>query len=122
VGLKIRPLPLESERYSFRMPLSRFAFIVKGRGYSAAEHAAVLESSEFSTRVVGVSDCVAAEPVVRQLVADGVQLIELCGGFTPAEAQALRALVGGRVPIGVVVYSDEQAAELTRLFSKPAGG
>jgi hypothetical protein len=62
------------------MPLSRFAFIVKGPGYSAAEHVAVLESREFSTRVVGVSSFAAAKPVVRQLVADGVQLI----GMRPA--------------------------------------
>ena len=84
------------------MQISRYAFIVKGPGYFAAEHAAEIRSQEFSTKIVGVSDFHAAIPVAQQLIADGIQLIELCGGFTEAEAEKLRRETGKKIPIGVV--------------------
>lgn len=99
------------------MPLTRFAFIVKAPGYTPDAHTAQINSGQFCTQVVGVSSLAAAIQAARLLVAGGVQLIELCGGFSEDEAQQLRAATGGQVPVGVVVYSPEQAAELERLFA-----
>lgn len=98
------------------MPLLRFAFIVKGPGYSPGEHRAELTSPQFSTRVVGVGDLVSAISVARELIDQGVQLIELCGGFSEDKAAELRQHTGNKVPVGVVVYTPEQAQELSRLF------
>ena len=98
------------------MSLSRYAFIVKAPGYSPKNHAADLSSDRFSTRIVGVSNLASAIEVAQQLVLCGVQLIELCGGFSEGEAQELRRQIGGKIPVGVVGYSDEQAQELGRLF------
>lgn len=98
------------------MPLSRFAFIIKAPGYSPNEHAAEISSEQFSTQVVGVSSLSSAIQVAQQLVASGVQLVELCGGFSEDEAQHLRVQIEYKVPVGVVVYSKEQAEELDRIF------
>ena len=98
------------------MPLSRFAFIVKAPGYSPSEHVVEISSEHFSTRVVGVSSLSSAIQVAHQLVAGGIQLIELCGGFSEDEAQHLRVQIEDRVPIGVVVYSENQAEELDRIL------
>lgn len=84
------------------MTLSRYAFIVKGPGYVSDEHTVEIRSQEFNTRVVGVSDFPMALSVVQQLIADDIQLIELCGGFTQSEADELRALTGDAVPINGV--------------------
>jgi hypothetical protein len=89
----------------------------QGPGYSPNEHAAELASGEFNTQVVGVSNFSSAVAVAKRLVADGVQLIELCGGFSEDEARDLRVHVAGAIPIGVVTYSPEQVEELDRLFS-----
>lgn len=86
------------------MQISRYAFLVKGPGYFPAEHTAEIRSQEFSTKVVGVSDFHAALPTVQQLIADGVQLIELCGGFTEVEAEELRRKTGRKIPIGAIKY------------------
>ncbi|MFN7663988.1 MAG: DUF6506 family protein [Inhella sp.] len=98
------------------MPLSRFAFIVKAPGYSPNEHAVEISSEQFSTQVIGVSSLASAIQVAHQLVASGVQLIELCGGFSEDDAEQLRVHIERKIPVGVVAYSKEQAEELERIF------
>jgi Family of unknown function (DUF6506) len=99
------------------MPLTQFAFIIKAPGYAPQSHTTQLDSPHFSTRIVGVSDASEAIAVVEQLVAQGVQLVELCGGFSAHEAASLRAHIGDVIPIGVVTYSAAQEARLAALFS-----
>jgi hypothetical protein len=65
---------------------------------------------------VGVPRIADAPAVAQQLVADGVELIELCGGFGGAGLGAVVAAVGGRVPVGAVFYGVEAANGLNRLF------
>lgn len=98
------------------MPLLRFGFIVKGPGYSPSEHSAEIASPQFCTRVVGVGDLASAVSAAQELIDQGVQLIELCGGFSESEAAELRQQTENRVPVGVVVYTSEQAQELHQLF------
>src|SRR5688572_28547249 len=98
------------------MPLSRFAMIVKAPGYDPAVHTASLSSSAFSTNVTCVSSFEQALGAAIALVQDGVQLIELCGGFTPEEADKLHIGIGGRIPVGVVRYSPEELTHLSMLF------
>jgi hypothetical protein len=88
------------------MQISRYAFIVKGPDYFPEQHTSEIRSPQFSTRIVGVSDYRTALLTAEQLIADGIQLIELCGGFTESEAVELRLSTGKRIPIGVVKYDD----------------
>jgi len=105
------------------MPLTRFAMIVKGPGYQPQIHSSVLASVAFSTTVTCVSSLEQALTVARGLLQDGVQLIELCGGFSPDEAEQVHASIGGGVPVGVVRYSEVEQAHLSAMFgSPPAGG
>jgi hypothetical protein len=98
------------------MPLTRFAFIVKAPGYTASTHMATLDSAQFSTRVIGVGDLDDAMRASANLVGDGIQLIELCGGFTSADAQAIRTHIRSAVPVGVVRYSAAEEQALASLF------
>lgn len=100
--------------------LKNFAFIVKAPGYMAETHHAELVSVDFSTQVIGVSNLGEAITSAQKLIQDGVQLIELCGGFSEDDAAELRLQTGHQVPVGVVVYSPEQAAELGDLFGQSA--
>ena len=99
------------------MPLTRYAFIVKGPGYAPERHVADFQSELFRTRIVGVSDLASAIDVARRLVDEGIQLIELCGGFRESEAREVREGIGNAIPVGVVLYDDAQAAELERRFA-----
>ena len=57
--------------------------------------------------IVFVPDESAAPRVAADLVADGVELIELYGGFGPTGAAAVSAAIGGRVPVGFVCFGME---------------
>lgn len=63
--------------------------------------------------VPGVDD---GPDAARQLLADGVELIELCGAFAGPGLAAVVDAVDGKVPVGAVFYGGEAATGLARLF------
>ena len=65
---------------------------------------------------VGVPSTTVDPDVVEALVAEGGQLIELCGAFGPAEAAAIVEMVDGRVPVGYVTSPASEAGGLQGLF------
>ncbi|MEQ1536804.1 MAG: DUF6506 family protein [Burkholderiaceae bacterium] len=101
------------------MALSKFAFIVKGEGYVPSQHSAEMSSDSFMTLIYGVSNLDSAKKVSQKLVSEKIQLIELCGGFSLEEAEAIRQHIANAVPVGLVTYSKSEELELQRLF-KPA--
>ncbi len=88
------------------MPQTNYAFVIKAPGYEMATHEATLESPEFHTGVVGVTALVDALTAVDRLVGDGVEIIELCGGFSPNEAAEIRGRAGPAVSVGLAVYEE----------------
>jgi hypothetical protein len=98
------------------MALSRFGFIVTGAGYEPATHRVTMASPLITTTMVGVSHPEQALPVARQMVADGVQLIELCGGFGPVWTAKVIAAIDGAVPVGSVGYGPESIDQMQKLF------
>jgi len=65
---------------------------------------------------VGIRSVTDAPSVARQMVADGAELIELCGGFGGPGLAAVISAVEGRIPVGAVFYGVEASAGLERLF------
>ena len=63
--------------------------------------------------VPSVSD---APSLARQLVEDGVEPIELCGGFGGAGLAAIVSAVQGRVPVGAVFFGVDASSGLNRIF------
>ena len=100
------------------MALRRFGFIVKGAGYDPIRHTVTLESAEMTTIMVGVSMPEQVLPVARQMVADGIQLIELCGGFGPVWTARVIEAISGAVPVGAVAYGPESIDQMHELFSR----
>jgi Family of unknown function (DUF6506) len=103
--------------YADAMPLTHFAFIVKGPGYDPKIHRASLDSAQFHTVVVGVSTVLEASQVAIELCETGSQLIELCGGFSGADADQIQTRVGPDILVGVVRYSEEQERKLIEMFN-----
>ncbi|MBI4911719.1 MAG: hypothetical protein HY823_03185 [Acidobacteria bacterium] len=102
------------------MTLTQFAMIVIGPGYDPVLHRAFIPSPAFSTTVVCVSSLEQAVQVAQALVRQGIQLIELCGGFLPEQAAFLHESVDRQIPVGVVRYSPEEQQQLSRLFGESA--
>jgi hypothetical protein len=65
---------------------------------------------------VGVPTTADAPAVIDDLVADGAQLIELCGAFGPADTAAVLTAIAGRAPLGAVTYPGSEATGLHALF------
>ncbi|MFD5393410.1 DUF6506 family protein [Streptomyces sp. NPDC127097] len=55
--------------------------------------------------------------VGRRLVDEGVQLIELCGGFGPVWAGRAIEAIDGAVPVGTVGYGPEAVDQVHAIFS-----
>lgn len=65
---------------------------------------------------VGVANIADAAAVTNELIEQGIELIELCGGFGAAGLALVIAAAAGRVPVGAVFYGVEASAGLQRLF------
>ncbi|QEW03465.1 DUF6506 family protein [Microbacterium lushaniae] len=70
------------------------------------------------TTIVAVPDPAAAAAVAVELVDDGAQSIELCGGFGTEVVAEVAAAVDGRVPVGGVTYGMESVPLLAKLFDE----
>ncbi|MBW4793244.1 DUF6506 family protein [Pseudomonas tolaasii] len=82
----------------------KYAFVVKAPGYSRGRQSVQMESPQFFSEFVGVADCDEAIIAIENLVLNGTQVIELCGGFSAQETTKLRSRFSG-IDIGHVTYS-----------------
>jgi hypothetical protein len=99
------------------MALTRFGFIVTGSGLDPQVHRQVMSSRQFEMIAVGVSRPSEALAVAKQLVhEDGVQLLELCGGFGPTWTARVLEAIDQRVPVGSVAYGPEAIDAMHALF------
>ena len=98
------------------MALTDFAFIVFGPDYNPDTHTETLQSEALKTRVIGVNSLEMAEMTAKELVADGVQLIELCGWFGPKGAACIIEAVGDQVAVGFVTSGPDSYNHMYELF------
>jgi hypothetical protein len=81
----------------------------------------VIDRAGIRNVLVPVPDASVAAKVAVELVDDGIQFIELCGGFGPVGAAKVIEATGGRVPVGSVSFGAESIAKLAEVFA-PNGG
>lgn len=98
------------------MALQRYAFIFKAPGMEFLTHNGRLESEAFEATLCGVADVEQAVLVAQELLTRRVQLIELCGAFSAAEVEQIRAALDYRIPLGAVHYGSEERQRLQQLF------
>lgn len=100
------------------MALQRFGFIVTGNGLDPARHRSTMATPAFTMIAVGVASPAHGAEVARALVEqDGVQLIELCGGFGAEHTLQVQQAVPPQVPVGAVRYGPEVIDSMHRLFA-----
>jgi len=94
------------------MALKFFGFIVTGDDFEQYQGTA-----DFRMKVVGVKTAEQGIDVARAMVAEGVQLIELCGGFGPIWTGRVIEAIEGVIPVGSVGYGPESIDSMYRLFA-----
>jgi hypothetical protein len=103
------------------MSFNKWAFIYLGEGNEdPAIDRAVIKTGGLTTTIVAVPDQAAAIRVAKELVDDGAQSIELCGGLGPAAVVDVVAATDGKVPVGGVNYGVESIHALAALFQQSA--
>ena len=99
------------------MALTHWGFIFTGPGNDPSRTRVVTGSKACRLTAVGVERPEQGIEVARQLVAEGVQMIELCGGFGPIWTGRILEAIGGAVPVGAVGYGPEAIAQVNAIFS-----
>ncbi len=80
------------------------AFIFVTPKADPEEHKAVVKTPAVELYVVGVKDYDEACKVAKELVNDGIEVIELCGGFGNLGIAKVVEAIEGKVPVGVVRF------------------
>lgn len=94
------------------MGLKRFGFIVTGDEFVQSQG-----TDKFFMKVVGVSKPDDGIEAAKTMVSEGIQLIELCGGFSPVWAGKIIEAIEYKVPVGVVSYGPESINGMFALFA-----
>jgi predicted polyphosphate/ATP-dependent NAD kinase len=98
------------------MALTKFGFIVTGKGFASHRHRITMQSEAFTMIAIGVSHPEEGVAAARELRDEGVQLIELCGGFGPLWTAKTIEAIGHQIPIGSVGYGPESIDAMHALF------
>jgi hypothetical protein len=99
------------------MALRIWGFIYTGEGCDPARTRVVTGSETCRLIAVGVERPEQGIAAARELVADGVQLIELCGGFGPVWTGQIIEAIGRAVPVGMVAYGPEAVDQVHAIFA-----
>ncbi|NOR32685.1 MAG: hypothetical protein GQ539_16480 [Sulfitobacter sp.] len=82
------------------------AFIFLSDGANSATDRQIVTTPSVDLTVVGTANYADAEQVVQALVADGIQAIELCGGFGTSGTARMATAAAGKAAVGVVRFDN----------------
>jgi 2-keto-3-deoxy-6-phosphogluconate aldolase len=99
------------------MALRKFGFIVTGKALDPQRNRMQMRSEHFEMIAIGVTQPEEGVAVAKALVEEGVQLLELCGGFGPLWTAKIIEAIGGRIPVGSVAYGPESIDQMHALFA-----
>ena len=80
------------------------AFIFVAPGVDPAQHRSWVKTPAVELLAVAAENYDAAAKLAKELVAEGIQAIELCGGFGNLGTARIVEAVGGKIPVGAVRF------------------
>ena len=96
-----------------------WAFIFEAPETDPKTDRMVIERGGMRSIVVAVPESSAVVQTAVDLVGEGAQFIELCGGFEPIWAGKVIEATGGNVPVGLVGYSGGRSVKaMADIFSE----
>ena len=100
------------------MALTFWAYIFLSPGFDPQKQV-TLESSHTKVKIVGIEMKNKEDvlEIAKQLVKDGVQMIELCGGFGPIWVAKVLEEIGHCIPVGTVMYGPEARKPMLDILS-----
>lgn len=101
------------------MKFNHFAYIFLGPNLNPDENRLTIKTDKLTFTAIGI-DFNHKEQVLRiakEMLANGAQMIELCGGFGPLWIAKVSEALNNRIPIGSVAYGPEARKALVDLMS-----
>ncbi len=82
----------------------RAAFLFIAPDADPDQHKSWVKTPKVDLLAIATNDYEAATLVAKNLVEQGIQAIELCGGFGQVGVARVVEAVGGKIPVGVVRF------------------
>jgi hypothetical protein len=101
------------------MKFNHFAYIFLGPDLNPDENRVEIKTDKLRFVAIGV-DFNHKEIVIdiaKEVLADGAQMIELCGGFGPLWIAKISEAINHAIPVGSVAYGPEARKPLLNLMS-----
>ncbi len=101
------------------MKFNNYIYIFLGPDLDPAQHRAQIKNDKLCFTTVGIDfkNKHLAIDVAKEAIANGAQMIELCGGFGPIWIAKISEAIDGQVPVGSVAYGPEARKPLLDLLS-----
>ncbi len=100
------------------MPLHKFGFIVTASGLNPETHRMEMKTDNFTMIAIGISHPKEGPEAAVKLKEEGIQLLELCGGFAPKWTAKITEALENSIPVGSVSYGPEAIDGMHALFQK----
>lgn len=98
------------------MKFKSYGFIVMAHRFSPKMKKHVFTSQHFKTTVVCVSSFEEACVEAQNLVEEGIQLLELCGGFGKDLCEKIIEFIDGKIPVGYVEFFPSEQKKLDNVL------
>lgn len=91
------------------MALHKWAYLYLSPGFTPDNSTSTVKVADCEFTAIGMDFDAKDRSIdlARDLVADGVQMIELCGGFGPLWIARISEAIDHAVPVGSVAYGPE---------------
>lgn len=101
------------------MKFNHFVYIFLGPGLDPQQHRSIIKTDKLTFSAIGI-DFKHKDKVIevaKEAIANGAQMIELCGGFGPIWIAKISEAINNSVPVGSVAYGPEARKPLVDLLS-----
>ena len=101
------------------MKFNNFAYIFLGPNLDPKQHRAEIKTDKLTFSTIGLAfdKKELVIDIAKELIKNGAQMIELCGGFGPLWIAKIHEATKGEIPIGSVAYGPEARKPLLDLLS-----
>ena len=102
------------------MALRYWAYIFLSPGFSPEKNTMEMSSGTCRFKAIGIdkSHKERVIDIAKQLVLEGAQMIELCGGFGPLWIAKITEATDGVIPVGSVAYGPEARQPMLDILNK----
>ena len=100
------------------MSFITLAYLVIGKGYDPQTSRVSIERPGSKVWMIGVNDMEQAKAVAKDLIAEGVDALEVCGGFGEARVRELIDAIDGAIPVGHVTTLPSEREKMQAVFTK----